>query len=308
MSRKPPSIKSVKKLFALSGNTCAFPDCSNKIVDDAGTVIGQICHIEAAESGGERFNVNQTDNQRNAFENLILLCANDHIKTNNIQTYTVAVLQEMKKNHEAKHVGKQYKATDSSIASSIVQYQTGYSQSNTNTGFGLQYNYQAETMIFAEKNEEAQELSIIDEIFKHVNEKIQEGVGKGYKPEPSINLQEKIKLNFKTESERSEVNDYCKNAYLKTDIINRRFKVLDPEDQKDIHAHILKEYNTFKRNKSNNIEVLTALFNEFVPAGKNSNSRYQSLSIAFVLFFFDDCTIFEKTENEKQSKLDLEQC
>jgi hypothetical protein len=151
-----------------------------------------------------------------------------------------------------------------------------------------------------------QELSIVDEIFKYVISKIQDGTGLNYKPEPSINLLEKIKLNFKSKSEQVEVNEYLKNAYLKTDIINRRFKLLDAEDQKDVHAHILKEYSMLKRSKFSNIEILTALFSEFVPVGKSNNSRYQSLAIAFVLFFFDDCTIFEKTESEKQSRLNIE--
>jgi len=52
--RIQPSDKTLKKLFALSGNRCAFPGCKEFIVDEDQNLIGQVCHIEAAETGGER--------------------------------------------------------------------------------------------------------------------------------------------------------------------------------------------------------------------------------------------------------------
>lgn len=100
--RKRYSESTLKKLFALSRNRCAFPGCPQEIVDSENNIIGEICHIEAAESGGERFNLKQTDEERCSYENLILLCRNHHKVTNNITIYTVVKLKEMKKNHEAK--------------------------------------------------------------------------------------------------------------------------------------------------------------------------------------------------------------
>lgn len=141
--RKAPSKPTIKKLFALSGNLCAFPECKNYIVDDVGNLIGQICHIEAAEEGGERYNQKQTDDERASFENLILLCANHHITTNDTTKYTVGTLTEMKKNHEERFTSKQYQPTDNVIDQAVRQIQT---QSNTNTGSGRQTNYQAITM------------------------------------------------------------------------------------------------------------------------------------------------------------------
>src|SRR2546421_11918693 len=98
--RKQPLTPTIKKLFALSGNTCAFSECKNRIVDSDGNLIGQMCHIEAAEKGGERYNLQQIDEDRRQFENLILLCANHHIVTNDEATYTVDVLRKMKAQHE----------------------------------------------------------------------------------------------------------------------------------------------------------------------------------------------------------------
>ncbi|MBP0019474.1 MAG: hypothetical protein J7647_18220 [Cyanobacteria bacterium SBLK] len=71
MSRKSPSTQTIKRLFALSGNQCAFPDCQEKMIDDNGAVLGEICHIEAANEGGERYNSRQTDDERASFDKTI---------------------------------------------------------------------------------------------------------------------------------------------------------------------------------------------------------------------------------------------
>lgn len=53
MARKAPRISTLRRLFALSGNECAFPECKNVLINTKGDFIGQVCHIEAAEIGGE---------------------------------------------------------------------------------------------------------------------------------------------------------------------------------------------------------------------------------------------------------------
>lgn len=53
----------------------------NAMVGDNGNFIGQICHIEAAEEGGERFNPNMTNEERRAFDNLMLMCYEHHVVT-----------------------------------------------------------------------------------------------------------------------------------------------------------------------------------------------------------------------------------
>jgi hypothetical protein len=70
-------------------------------MDDQSVLVGELCHIEGAEPGGERYNPNQTDEERRAFENLLYLCHGHHKVTDNTVTYTVAVLKEMKRKHEA---------------------------------------------------------------------------------------------------------------------------------------------------------------------------------------------------------------
>lgn len=96
-----PSEKTVKKLFALSRNRCAFPQCDSPIVHESGAIIGDVCHIRAASRGGPRHDPGQTDVARHAFENLILLCKNHHqIVDAAPVTFTVDLLQDMKAIHE----------------------------------------------------------------------------------------------------------------------------------------------------------------------------------------------------------------
>jgi len=72
-------------------------------MDEDGTFVGEICHIEAAEEGGERFNASQSNEQRRAFENLLLMCHRHHVKTDDVDAFPVAKLKEMKQRHEAKY-------------------------------------------------------------------------------------------------------------------------------------------------------------------------------------------------------------
>jgi|WetSurMetagenome_2_1015567.scaffolds.fasta_scaffold81538_2 hypothetical protein len=99
-----PTIQTIKKLFALSGNRCAFPGCSESVIENTGTLIAEICHINAQSPQGPRYNENLTEDQRNSFENLILLCGSHHkIVDENVTKYDASALKEMKKNHEGKH-------------------------------------------------------------------------------------------------------------------------------------------------------------------------------------------------------------
>lgn len=108
MARLAPKQSVVRRLFALSGNQCAFPDCKDEMIDEEGEFIGQICHIEAAEIGGERFNENQSDEDRRSFKNLLLLCYRHHVKTNDVMRYPTSTLAKIKEDHEKKFLQDQY--------------------------------------------------------------------------------------------------------------------------------------------------------------------------------------------------------
>lgn len=105
VKRLMPTYQVLRELFLKSGNQCAFPGCCNVMMDEMGNFIGQICHIEAAEEGGERFNPNMTNEERRAFDNLMLMCYEHHIVTNNVSEYPASKLKKMKKDHEDRFSG-----------------------------------------------------------------------------------------------------------------------------------------------------------------------------------------------------------
>jgi hypothetical protein len=72
-----PSVAVIKRLFAKSGNKCAFKSCVSPLVDGK-KVIGKICHIKAKSEGGARYDPLQTAAERHDYENLILLCGRHH--------------------------------------------------------------------------------------------------------------------------------------------------------------------------------------------------------------------------------------
>lgn len=92
--------KTLKRLYGLACNRCAYPGCEEIMTDDKSAKNSNICHIEAANEGGERWNKDMTDLQRADYDNLILLCVRHHDITNDVEKYTVAVLKAMKKSHE----------------------------------------------------------------------------------------------------------------------------------------------------------------------------------------------------------------
>lgn len=92
--------KTLKRLFGLARNKCSFPKCQKEMSDEHSAKHSNICHIEAANDRGERYNSNMTDIERADYDNLILLCPPCHDKTNDKKLYTVGALKKIKTNHE----------------------------------------------------------------------------------------------------------------------------------------------------------------------------------------------------------------
>ena len=106
-NRKPIPIKIQRILFAQSGGICSMPDCNIPIVineNDSGKVnIAELAHIEAYNSDGARFNPELSENERNAEENLMVVCKNCHKKIDDLpEVYTVEKLKKIKKDHISK--------------------------------------------------------------------------------------------------------------------------------------------------------------------------------------------------------------
>lgn len=100
--RLNPTWDTRRQLFLLSMNRCAFPNCTHNIIDQNGHFIGEICHIEAANEEGERFNPNQSNEDRRHISNLLLMCPTHHKITNNVAIYDVNAMRKIKSDHESK--------------------------------------------------------------------------------------------------------------------------------------------------------------------------------------------------------------
>lgn len=100
------SQKTLKVLFALSGNQCAHPECKNPVIvppskESDALVLNQICHIYALNEDGPRGKVGLTEKELNAPENLILLCPTHHVIIDGqYESYPAVVLKEWKRTHE----------------------------------------------------------------------------------------------------------------------------------------------------------------------------------------------------------------
>lgn len=164
---------------------------------------------------------------------------------------------------------------------------------------GTQNNYYA-----ADQENEDREITVIDEIFNDVIKQLEGNVDHD-RSTKHLNLRDKIKLNFEDENDQDIVRRYFEYALLKINLVQMRIEQEDPEIQIDLQSFVFAKYNELHRKNLSNIEILEGLFAEFIIEGRNDDPIYSNLTRAFVLFFFDDCTIFEKTREEidKQIKL-----
>jgi hypothetical protein len=125
MGRLSPKADVLRALFARSGNRCAFPGCTSSLINERNQFIAQVCHIEAAEEGGERFNPRQTDEERRQYENLLILCYPHHVETNDVDAYPAQMLLEIKATHEQNFEKNPFKIDESvlyKIALEMEQY------------------------------------------------------------------------------------------------------------------------------------------------------------------------------------------
>lgn len=103
--RLPPKPETLRKLYILSGNMCAMPDCPNVLIDKDGTWLGEVAHIHAASDGGPRANTSLSQEERRDAENLILLCRNCHRKIDDkVEQYPAEILIEIKERHESIYI------------------------------------------------------------------------------------------------------------------------------------------------------------------------------------------------------------
>ena len=101
MPRLAIRAKDLRDLSIRSKNQCAFPGCCRVLLDENGVYVAELCHIEAAEPGGQRYNPSQSDEERRSPSNLLFLCHEHHKVTDDEQLFPPAKLRDMKLAHEA---------------------------------------------------------------------------------------------------------------------------------------------------------------------------------------------------------------
>lgn len=105
-----------KRLYAHSGNQCAFPNCSAPIFEEDGLYTAECCHIKAAKPGGPRYDASQTAEERNGVDNLMFMCSRHHtIVDADVETYTVEALQLIKREHEYRFSAKNLLLSDEQL-------------------------------------------------------------------------------------------------------------------------------------------------------------------------------------------------
>lgn len=119
----------VKALFGRAANRCSICNCAvtelPETKGDGILVLGEIAHINALSSDGPRGDKSLTKKERSEYANLILLCANCHLRIDHKEiSYTVAELKRIKAEHET-HNEKAAQRLDSKKAERIIDAYLG---------------------------------------------------------------------------------------------------------------------------------------------------------------------------------------
>jgi hypothetical protein len=120
--RLEPTKSTVRRLFAFSGNRCAFDPCEHELIDDAGNFVAEICHIRGALPAGERFDPSMSNEERRAPENLLLMCHRHHVVTNDVGIYPVEAMERIKAAHEARFAAASLDISDEQIDQAVQDF------------------------------------------------------------------------------------------------------------------------------------------------------------------------------------------
>lgn len=166
MARLTPKTNVLRALFARSGNQCAFPGCTQPLINNKNKFTAQVCHIEAASKGGERFNPEGNDEHRRSYENLLLLCYPHHVETDDVEEFPVDRLLQIKRDHEQLFLKSDFKIDESELTKLSYEMEKYWSDidhlnklDHISTDSGLAMNVNGKNSFF----------DIIDNVYDTVN-------------------------------------------------------------------------------------------------------------------------------------------
>lgn len=93
----------MKKLWGRSGNVCSYPGCGVELTQEkrANRVIGEEAHIKGEKPTAPRYDHNQSEEERESYENRVLLCPTHHTEIDaDSETFPAERLKQMKSDHE----------------------------------------------------------------------------------------------------------------------------------------------------------------------------------------------------------------
>lgn len=207
--------KTLRLLYAHSGNCCAYEGCHNPIFEDDGTLTGECCHIESYSPEGPRYNELQTDEERNGYDNLMLMCSRHHkIIDNHPEQYPVERLKATKKAHEDRYTAQQLEASDIMLKQLQFESEKYWSalkliDNTDDTGFKMELG----------QNDINSLMKDIKELYKGLQSSIDTIT------ESSYNLQS----DLKTECEKCGIdyNLFDKTLYYNNSLVNRDWETIN---------------------------------------------------------------------------------
>ena len=120
--RLAPTKPTVRRLFAHSGNRCAFDPCDHPLIDEWGNFVGEVCHIRAALPEGERFDPAMTNEDRRAPDNLLLMCHRHHVETDDVERFDVFAMRRIKMRHEAQFAAEEAALTEEQVDQAVEYF------------------------------------------------------------------------------------------------------------------------------------------------------------------------------------------
>lgn len=118
------SEKTIKILWSNAAGRCSFTGCQERLTGEqaaqsAPYTLGEMAHIKGKKIGSNRYDASQNEEQRDSYENLILLCPTHHTLIDvpeNESLYSPDILTSMKNEHEASVTHRLDSATISNIS------------------------------------------------------------------------------------------------------------------------------------------------------------------------------------------------
>ncbi|MEN8217732.1 MAG: hypothetical protein ABFS56_15465 [Pseudomonadota bacterium] len=248
----------------------------------------------------------------------------------------------MKDNHENNYMYQPYKVPPTVIEKimNTTQQNTEYNYSqnvtttNPNWGNGTQLlniarkvktdniigtqnihnNYPSSDTSQLDQN--SQDRDIIDEIFQHILENVP---SKGTTLEqirdskPFTKLKIKVPLNFPKQQMKT-FQEMLHQTWDKKSLVEHYFAELSAIDQTkvfDLQGHIQSEFRRLRGSddhqiKIGDLQVIEQLSQQYITDSKRQNDPvYQANAKAIVLYFFEFCTIGQKTDKEEGETFDL---